>query len=234
MTRGMAAPPPINVPVTGATSNPDYNKLLKLINSRTNIFTPSEAKNRRNIIEQQIELAGSLPANVRERVNIALKNLNSKIHHSTIYEDNPLLRRVERYLNSVKNTEESTGNAQYRILKTPQLTGARGRYGPYMDKFNWIRIKNDDRLSAAQKKTIQKIITSLQLPARDNFRNRPALNFNTTGMSIAQINFKLKSKKRSDPFFTKNKNTNTTVVGNPLYENTNVQQARQHRNVFGN
>ena len=124
------------------------------------------------------------------------------------------MNRVKNILNSVQNTEESTGKAQYKILQTPQKPGARGRFGAFMNKFNWSALKNDSRLSAAQKKTIDKILASLQVPVRDKFRNRPALNFNLEKFRKAngQLNIpKLNAEVRR-----------RLPVNKPLVENTNV------------
>lgn len=152
----------------------------------------------------------------------------------TIYEDYPLLNRVKNVLNSVQNSENSTGKAQHRILKVPQKPGMRGRFGPYMNKFNWSKLKNDPRLSAAQKKTVNKIIVSLQVPTRDEFSNRPPIMFNPTGMTIAQVNSKIRAalpnvKTNNNVFH----NTKTTF-NNPLYNNENLRTASQHRQAFGN
>ena len=95
---------------------------------------------------------------------------------------------MKNILNSVQNSENSTGQAQHRILKTAQKPGVRGRFGSYMNKFNWSKLKNDPRLSAAQKKTVNKILTSLQVPARDEFRNRPPLNFNIKNKKFLKAN----------------------------------------------
>jgi hypothetical protein len=80
-----------------------------------------------------------------------------------------------------------------------------------MNKFNWTALKNDPRLTAAQKKTVNKILLSLQVPARDSFRNRPAITFNTKGMTVAQVNAKLRKNEelkrvRNNPIFENNKN----------------------------
>lgn len=102
------------------------------------------------------------------------------------------MNRVKNILNSVQNTENSTGNAQYQILKSPQ-PGKTKMQGPYMNTaLNWSNLKNDPRLSAAQKKTINKILVSLQIPARDIYRNRPRINFDPKNMTIPQINSKLR------------------------------------------
>ena len=103
-----------------------------------------------------------------------------------------MLNRVKNILNSVQNTENSTGNAQYQILKSPQPGKSKMR-GPYMNTaLNWSKLKNDPRLSAAQKKTINKILVSLQIPARDMWRNRPRINFDPKNMTLPQINSKLR------------------------------------------
>lgn len=109
-----------------------------------------------------------------------------------------------------------------------------------MNKFNWSKLKNDPRLTAAQKKTVNKILVSLQVPARDEFRNRPAITFDPTGMTIAQVNNKIRKnlaqkKTRNNPFFENNKNVFHNVrhstFNNPTF---NLQTARQHREAFGN
>jgi hypothetical protein len=106
----------------------------------------------------------------------------------TIYEEYPLLTRVRNVLNFVDTTEKSTGKAQYKILQTPQTNGPFSQLGPFMNKFNWSALKNDPRLTAAQKKTIDKILVSLQVPARDDFRNRPALIFNIKNKQFLNAN----------------------------------------------
>jgi len=156
-----------------------------------------------------------------------------------LYEQYPILQRVKNVLNSVQNTEESTGRAQHAILKTQQVPGFKGRFGAYMNKFNWSALKNDSRLTAAQKKTVNKILVSLQVPARDQYRNRPAINFNTTGMTIAQVNAKLRKNEqakraRNNPLFENNKNVfhnAKQTFNNPTF---NINAARQHREAFGN
>ena len=129
--------------------------------------------------------------------------------------------------------------AQYKILKTPQVPGFKGRFGAYMNKFNWSALKNDPRLSAAQKKTVNKILVSLQVPARDEFRDRPALTFDTRGMTIAQVNAKVRKNEeekriRNNPVFENNKNVfynAKPTFNNPAF---NLNIARQHRESFGN
>lgn len=105
-----------------------------------------------------------------------------------LYEQYPLLQRVKNVLESVQNTEESTGKAQYTILQTAQRPGFKGRFGNFMNKFNWSALKNDPRLNPAQKKTVNKILVSLQVPSRDKFRNRPALNFNIFNSKFLKAN----------------------------------------------
>lgn len=108
-----------------------------------------------------------------------------------------------------------------------------------MNKFNWKALKNDPRLTAAQKKTVNKILVSLQVPARDDYRNRPAITFNTTGMTTAQVNDKIRKnlaqkKIRNNPFFENNKNVFHNAkekFNNPTF---NMNAARQHREAFGN
>jgi hypothetical protein len=66
--------------------------------------------------------------------------------------------------------------------------------GPYMNTaLNWSKLKNDPRLNAAQKKTIDKILVSLQVPVRDMWRNRPRINFDPKNMTIPQINSRLRA-----------------------------------------
>lgn len=114
-----------------------------------------------------------------------------------------------------------------------------------MDKFNWTQLKNDSRLSNAQKKTVNKILLSLQVPARDNFRNRPAITFNATGMGIPEVNKRLRelvnAKRKSQAFSSNNSWPSgfsaTSVRNNPLRNTSyqrNVASARQHREAFGN
>lgn len=137
----------------------------------------------------------------------------------SLYEQYPLLLRVKNVLNSVKNTDESTGKAQYTILQTAQRPGLRGRLGPYMNKFNWSVIKNDQRLNGAQKKTVNKILISLQVPARDKQRNRPALNFNISGKTISQINSEVRKrlpKVYNNPYFNNNKTNEFKKYNNPV------------------
>ena len=142
---------------------------------------------------------------------------------------------MKNILNSVQNSENSTGQAQHKILKTAQKPGARGRFGAYMNKFNWSKLKNDSRLSAAQKKTVNKILTSLQVPARDEFRNRPPIMFDPTGMTIAQVNNKIRTKIRNNPIFESNNNVfhNAKETFNNN-KNLAKQMYRQHREAYGN
>lgn len=147
--------------------------------------------------------------------------------------------RVKNVLNSVQNSENSTGKAQYAILKTQQIPGFKQRFGAYMNKFNWSKLKNDPRLTAAQKKTVNKILVSLQVPARDAFRNRPAITFDPKGMTIAQVNNKIRKnlaqkKTRNNPIFENNDvfhNVKYSTFNNPTF---NMNTARQHREAFGN
>jgi hypothetical protein len=138
-----------------------------------------------------------------------------------LYDQYPLLKRVKNVFNSVQNTEESTGNAQYKILQTAQRPGIMGRRGPFMNKFNWGVLINDPRLTAAQKKTVNKILMSLQVPARDKFRNRPRLNFNISGMSAAQVNAEVlkrlpKTRVYNNPVFNNNLNQGFKKYNNPV------------------
>ena len=130
-----------------------------------------------------------------------------------------MLNRVKNILNSVQNTENSTGNAQYQILKSPQPGKTKMR-GPYMNTaLNWSKLKNDPRLSAAQKKTINKILVSLQVPARDTWRNRPRINFDPKNMTIPQINSKLRkavATKAASGAGTARQSTNRTKKPNAV------------------
>lgn len=147
------------------------------------------------------------------------------------------MTRVKNILNSVQNTEESTGKAQYKILQTPQKPGARGRFGAFMNKFNWSALKNDSRLSAAQKKTIDKILASLQVPVRDKFRNRPALNFNLEKFRKAngQLNIpKLNAEvRRRLPVNKPPKNTNVFYNAQQQFNNKPEVQAKKLVPTYG-
>ena len=156
------------------------------------------------------------------------------------------MTRVKNVLNSVQNTEESTGKAQYKILQTPQKPGARGRFGAFMNKFNWSALKNDPRLTVAQKKTIDKILVSLQVPARDKFRNRPALNFNIKNtkflkangsVNIAKLNAEVRRRlPKNKPMKENNNNVfyNAQQQFNNNNKNLAAQMFRQRRQTFGN
>jgi len=115
-----------------------------------------------------------------------------------------------------------------------------------MNKFNWSALKNDSRLSAAQKKTIDKILVSLQVPARDKFRNRPALNFNIKNkkflkangsVNIAKVNGEvLKRLPKNKPM---KENNNVFYNAQQHFNNNNnknlaAQMLRQHRQASGN
>jgi len=114
-----------------------------------------------------------------------------------------------------------------------------------MNKFNWSALKNDSRLSAAQKKTIDKILVSLQVPARDKFRNRPALNFNIKNkkflkangsVNIAKVNGEvLKRLPKNKPM--KENNNNVFYNAQQQFNNNKnlaAQMLRQHRQASGN
>lgn len=158
----------------------------------------------------------------------------------TIYDEFPILTRVKNVLNSVENSENSTGRAQYKILQTPQGTGKTARFGAFMNKFNWSKLKNDERLSAAQRKTVNKILISLQVPARDKFRNRPAITFNPNGMTVAQVNQKVRASIATRPVAQASPSTQrqTPVMRtNPTFVENNgsaLRAARQNREAFGN
>lgn len=108
-----------------------------------------------------------------------------------------------------------------------------------MDKFNWSALKNDSRLSAAQKKTIDKILASLQVPVRDKFRNRPALNFNLQKFLKAngQLNIpKLNAEVRRRLPVNKPVKENTNVFYNAQQQINNkpeVQQAKKRVPTYG-
>lgn len=129
--------------------------------------------------------------------------------------------------------------AQYKVLTTPQNPGFRGKMGDYMNKFNWPALKNDPRLNPAQKKTVNKILISLQVPARDRYRNRPALTFNTKGMTIAQVNAKVRKNEetkraRNNPISETNNKNVFYNAKQTFNSRTNLNIARQHREAFGN
>jgi hypothetical protein len=162
-----------------------------------------------------------------------------------LYRQYPLLNRVKSTLNSVQNTEESTGKAQYTILQTAQRPGLRGRTGPYMNKFNWSALKNDSRLNPAQKKTVNKILASLQVPVRDKFRNRPPLNFNIKNkkflkengsVNIAKLNAEVRNRLPKERVVLPPKNENVFYNAQQQFNNKNqgAQMFRQHREAYGN
>jgi hypothetical protein len=165
-----------------------------------------------------------------------------------LYDQYPLLTRVKNTLNSVQNTEESTGKAQHAILKTAQRPGLRGRAGPYMNTFNWAKLKNDPRLNAAQKKTVNKILVSLQVPARNKFRNRPPLNFNIKNkkfikangsVNIAKVNVEVLNRLRKSqrPAAQPSENQNVFYNAKQQFNNNKnlaSQMIRQHRQAYGN
>ena len=155
------------------------------------------------------------------------------------------MTRVKNILNSVQNTEESTGKAQYKILQTAQRKGLRGPLTKYMNKFNWSALKNDSRLSPAQKKTVNKILVSLQVPVRDKFRNRPALNFNLKNflkangsVNIAKVNAEVRKRlPRQAPPRPSQENTNVFYNAKQQFNNNKnsaSQMYRQHKQAYGN
>ena len=106
-----------------------------------------------------------------------------------------------------------------------------------MNKFNWSALKNNSRLTPAQKKTVEKILVSLQVPARNKYRNRPPLNFNIGQFrkqngtyNIAKIN----SKVRLPPT-PKTNNNNRPLARPPANSRNNLatQMYRQHREAYG-
>lgn len=116
----------------------------------------------------------------------------------SIYTQYPELDRVRVKLTQVKLGSLSTGAAQEAILKTTMkprtLTNPNP---PYFDTFkNWKTIKDDPRLSAKQKETVRKIIASIEAGVKFG-PNRPAINFNISGMNNAAIKAKLNAKVRN-------------------------------------
>jgi len=107
-----------------------------------------------------------------------------------------------------------------------------------MNKFKWSNLKNDQRLSAAQKKTVNKILISLQVPARDKFRNRPAIMFDPTGMTIGQVNTKVRASIPARPNANGNIFYNDSqTFNNPTFEKNNNEARQAHRQAtehFGN
>ena len=117
-----------------------------------------------------------------------------------------------------------------------------------MNKFNWSGLKNDPRLSPAQKKTVNKILVSLQIPVRDQFRNRPALTFNifnskfmkTNGQpNIPKINAEVRArlpKVYNNPISQVNTPSGFKTYVNPIASTQRQSNAalRQHRQAFGN
>jgi hypothetical protein len=106
-----------------------------------------------------------------------------------------------------------------------------------MNRFNWSALKNDPRLTAAQKKTVDKILVSLQVPARDKYRNRPPLNFNIKNkrflkangsVNVAKVNRELRTKS------TQPENQNARQTFEPENKNLGAQMLRQHRQAYGN
>lgn len=118
-----------------------------------------------------------------------------------------------------------------------------------MNKFNWSKLKNDSRLSEAQKKTVNKILVSLQVPARDKFRNRPPLNFNIKNgkflkangsVNIAKVNVEVlqREKAKTRPAAQPSENTNVFYNAKQKFNNENKNLAKQmysqHRQAYGN
>jgi len=113
-----------------------------------------------------------------------------------------------------------------------------------MNTFNWSKLKNDSRLTAPQKKTIDKIVASLQVPVRDKFRNRPALNFNLEKfrkangqLNIPKLNAEVRSRlPKNKP--VKENNNNVFYNAQQQFNNNNKNLAantlRQHRQAYGN
>jgi hypothetical protein len=110
-----------------------------------------------------------------------------------------------------------------------------------MNKFNWSALKNDQRLTPVQKKTVEKILVSLQVPARDRVRNRPRLNFNIKNkkflkangtVNIAKLNTEVRSRL---PKERNNSNSSNVRVNRPNVRANNAAAValRQHREAYG-
>jgi len=110
-----------------------------------------------------------------------------------------------------------------------------------MNKFNWSKLKNDSRLSAAQKKTIDKILVSLQVPVRDKFGNRPPLNFNIKNTkflsarngepNIPKLNAEV--RRRLPPSRSSNENTNVFYNAQQQFNNKPEVQAKKFVPTYG-
>lgn len=116
----------------------------------------------------------------------------------SIYTQYPELDRVRAKLTQVKLGSLSTGAAQEAILKaTMRPRTLTNPNPPYFDTFkHWETIKDDSRFSAKQKETVRKIIASIKAGAKFH-ANRPAINFNISGMNNTQIKTKLQNKVRN-------------------------------------
>lgn len=116
----------------------------------------------------------------------------------SIYTQYPELDRVRVKLTQVKLGTLSTGAAQEAILKaTMRPRTLSNPNPPYFDTFkHWEALKDDPRLSAKQKETVRKIIASIKAGVKFH-ANRPAINFNISGMNNSQIKTKLQNKVRN-------------------------------------
>jgi hypothetical protein len=170
------------------TSAENFNKFLKEILNK-NYKNAREFSNARNRI---LESPGY--TNFKNKGNNAVRALTNRematVKKVSLYNKYPNLKRVQNILNTVQNNAKSTGNAQYKILKTPKKTGALARFGKYMNNYNWkpLLVNRNIDLTPAQLKTIQKIVASLNIPEfKNKYKNRPPLNFNINRMSLENI-----------------------------------------------
>ena len=111
-----------------------------------------------------------------------------------------------------------------------------------MNTFKWANLKNDPRLSAAQKKTVNKILVSLQVPARDKFRNRPPLNFNVKNkkflkangsVNIAKVNVEVLNRLRKSQRPAAQPSENTNVFYNARQQFAPQQQKPKFVPTYG-
>ena len=166
----------------------NFNKFLKEILNK-NYKNAREFSNARNRI---LESPGY--TNFKNKGNNAVRALTNRetatVKKVSMYNKYPNLKRVQNILNKVQNNAKSTGNAQYKILKTPKKTGPFAHLGKYMNNYNWkpLLVNRNIDLTPAQLKTIQKIVASLNIPEfKKQYKNRPPLNFNINRMSTENI-----------------------------------------------
>ena len=116
----------------------------------------------------------------------------------SIYSQYPELKRVQAKLTQVKMGTLSTGDAQEAILKATMRPRTFTNVNPpYFDTFkHWDALKEDPRLNAKQQETVRKIIASIRAGIKFG-PNRPAINFNISGMNNAAIKAKLNAKVRN-------------------------------------